>query len=74
MLMVEVARPLPVCAPNSIAPYPEFVEEIIDVFVGLKLTKCKIVSGNFNAHLGYDAGLWKDMIGQHGAVTTHCAT
>jgi len=57
MLRVEVARPLPVCAPNSIAPYPEFVEEIIDVFVGLKLTKCKIISGNFNAHPGYDAGI-----------------
>jgi len=52
--------------PNSSALYLEFVKEITDALRKVKTNEATILSGDFNAHVGNDAGVWKDVIGRHG--------
>jgi len=48
---------------DASAKYPEFVEETSDT---VKVEQSTILLGNFNGHVGNDAGIWKGVIGRHG--------
>jgi len=62
---VEVVRPHPLLDTcilpklNCTVGYPEFVEEISDALRKLKPSNSTILLGDFNVHIGNDAGLLK---------------
>jgi len=52
--------------PNTSALYPEFMKKISDSLRGVKTSDSTILLGDFNAHVGNDAAMWKGVIGRRG--------
>ena len=51
---------------NAIAVQLEFVEEISDALRWVETNDSTIVLGDFSAHVGNDARVWKGVFGRHG--------
>jgi len=49
--------------------YLESVEESNDAMWRVKTDESTILSGDFNAHVGNDARVWRSVIGLHGDAT-----
>ena len=41
------------------------MEEIGDALRRVKTNEATVFSGDFNAHVGNDSGVWRDVIGKH---------
>ena len=53
-------------APNSLAEYTTFLDDLYQGLARLRCTDSLILMGNFNAHVGNDTETWNGVIGRNG--------
>ena len=69
MLKLKILhRSLCLFAHKAASEYQAFVDEVNDALLQVSPTKCIVLMGDFNAHVGTDTNTWKGVIGKHGVT------
>src|SRR5215471_13234852 len=58
-----------VYAPNTVPEYKPFLDEALVTLNGVARNESIVLMGDFNAHVGKDADVWRGVIGEQGDVS-----